>query len=91
MFVDGCFWHACPEHGRRQPWAGPNARLWEQKLARTVARDANATTQALAAGWTVVRIWECAVTANVAAVAEQVLAPLPAGEAVVIGPTAPGA
>lgn len=90
LFVDGCFWHACPEHGRRRPWTGPNAHLWEQKLARTAARDANATTQALTAGWTVVRVWECAVNADPAAVAAQVLAPLPQGEAVVIGPTTPG-
>ena len=26
VFVDGCFWHGCPEHGRKTPWTGPNAR-----------------------------------------------------------------
>lgn len=55
VFVDGCFWHRCPEHAS-QPKA--NAEYWTSKLTATVARD-RATDQALAsAGWTVVRVWE---------------------------------
>ena len=54
VFVDGCFWHRCPEHAS-QPKA--NAEYWTSKLTATVARD-RATDQALAsAGWTVVRVW----------------------------------
>ncbi|MER6590236.1 very short patch repair endonuclease [Micromonospora chalcea] len=55
IFVDGCFWHVCPQHGReptRNEW------YWSRKLRRNVERDRLAD-QALAdAGWQVVRIWE---------------------------------
>lgn len=55
VFVDGCFWHVCPEHGR-QPTT--NDWYWSPKLRRNVERDQQAD-QALAdAGWTVVRVWE---------------------------------
>ncbi|RKN40372.1 very short patch repair endonuclease [Streptomyces hoynatensis] len=55
VFVDGCFWHCCPEHGR-QP--GVNAGYWGPKLERNVARDRAADEALRAAGWTVVRVWE---------------------------------
>ncbi|MDB1090180.1 very short patch repair endonuclease [Streptomyces sp. ACA25] len=55
VFVDGCFWHCCPEHGR-QP--GVNGGYWGPKLARNVARDRAADEALTAAGWTVVRVWE---------------------------------
>ena len=55
VFVDGCFWHRCPDHGRR-PRA--NASYWEPKLRRNVERDRADTESLEACGWTVVRIWE---------------------------------
>ena len=39
IFVDGCFWHGCPRHGRKTPFTGPNAELWEQKMQRNAERD----------------------------------------------------
>lgn len=55
VFVDGCFWHCCPEHGTAP---ARNVEYWRPKLARNVERD-RATTAALEAdGWRVVRIWE---------------------------------
>lgn len=55
VFIDGCFWHCCPEHGN-QPRA--NTAYWEPKLARNVARD-RAVDQALRGeGWQVLRVWE---------------------------------
>ncbi len=39
VFVDGCFWHGCPEHGRKTPWTGPNAELWADKMVRNAERD----------------------------------------------------
>lgn len=86
IFIDGCFWHGCPQHGRRLPWTGPNAQLWEEKLARTASRDVAATRLAQEQGWTVVRVWECAVAADPTGVAEQVLATAGNLKAVVIGP-----
>lgn len=55
VFVDGCFWHRCPEHGN-VPRA--NSDYWGPKLERNIARD-RAVDRALAdAGWRVLRAWE---------------------------------
>lgn len=72
VFVDGCFWHGCPQHGRTQ-WHGPNAPLWEEKMARNRARDERSTALAQSFGWTVVRVWECEVRDDPGAAARQVL------------------
>jgi len=55
VFVDGCFWHACPEHGTT-PKA--NAWYWVPKLARNVLRDNDTDRRLAEAGWAVVRVWE---------------------------------
>ena len=55
VFVDGCFWHVCPWHGR-QPTT--NEWYWSPKLQRNVDRDRRANEALTAAGWTVVRVWE---------------------------------
>lgn len=73
MFVDGDYWHSCPLHGRKMPFTGPNASLWEQKMRRTKDRDDRATEIATAEGWTVVRVWECAVRHDPQAAARAVL------------------
>jgi DNA mismatch endonuclease (patch repair protein) len=58
VFVDGCFWHGCPIHGRTS-FRGPNQELWKLKLARNKERDARVSVQLQELGWTVVRLWEC--------------------------------
>lgn len=55
VFVDGCFWHGCPEHGT-QPRA--NSEWWTTKLATNQARDTDTDRLLAEAGWRVVRIWE---------------------------------
>ena len=55
VFVDGCFWHVCPEHGR-QPTT--NDWYWTPKLRRNVERDRTTTAALERNGWQVVRIWE---------------------------------
>lgn len=55
VFVDGCFWHSCPEHGTT-PKA--NGDWWREKLGRNVQRDQAINEHLSQAGWTVVRIWE---------------------------------
>lgn len=55
VFVDGCFWHGCGEHGTT-PKA--NAAFWADKLARNRQRDRDTDGLLRAAGWTVVRVWE---------------------------------
>jgi DNA mismatch endonuclease (patch repair protein) len=55
VFMDGCFWHGCPQHAT-QPKA--NAEWWRTKLDKNMARDRETTDQLRAAGWTVLRFWE---------------------------------
>jgi DNA mismatch endonuclease (patch repair protein) len=55
VFVDGCFWHVCPEHGTKP---AANTWYWGPKLTRNVERDRAADAALAAAGWRVVRVWE---------------------------------
>jgi DNA mismatch endonuclease (patch repair protein) len=55
VFVDGCYWHSCPEHGH-VPSA--NAQYWPAKLARNRERDRRVDDALTRAGWTVLRVWE---------------------------------
>jgi DNA mismatch endonuclease Vsr len=55
VFLDGCFWHGCPEHYRP---ATRNADFWDKKISGNRTRDTRTTEKLMAAGWTVVRIWE---------------------------------
>ena len=54
VFVDGCFWHQCPEH-LTTPKA--NAEFWAAKL-QNVERDRRVDRALAEAGWTVIRCWE---------------------------------
>lgn len=56
VFVDGCFWHGCPEHGRRRHKV--NSWYWPEKITRNQLRDADTDARLRKAGWTVVRVWE---------------------------------
>ena len=55
VFVDGCYWHGCPEH-HTQP--STNSQYWADKIAGNTARDADTTARLKEAGWTVLRFWE---------------------------------
>ncbi len=55
IFVDGCFWHGCPEHAT---WPKQNAEFWRQKIEANRHRDADTNSRLLDAGWTVLRFWE---------------------------------
>jgi DNA mismatch endonuclease (patch repair protein) len=55
VFVDGCFWHSCPDHGTR-PRA--NVSYWSAKLERNTARDCKVDDGLSTEGWLVIRIWE---------------------------------
>jgi DNA mismatch endonuclease (patch repair protein) len=55
VFLDGCFWHRCPEHATTP---STNRDYWIAKFERNVERD-HAVDRSLAGdGWTVVRVWE---------------------------------
>jgi DNA mismatch endonuclease (patch repair protein) len=55
LFIDGCFWHRCPEHGTSPT---SNSSYWGPKLDRNVARDRDTDARLAALGWLVVRAWE---------------------------------
>jgi DNA mismatch endonuclease (patch repair protein) len=55
VFVDGCFWHGCPEHAT---YPKANADYWLPKLARNVERDRETNDVLADAGWLVLRFWE---------------------------------
>lgn len=55
VFVDGCFWHGCPEH---HTLARTNERFWAEKVRRNRERDAETNDVLAADGWVVIRAWE---------------------------------
>jgi DNA mismatch endonuclease (patch repair protein) len=71
IFCDGCFWHGCPEHGRRPSIR--NGEYWTPKIAGNVERDQRHTAALRTAGWTVLRFWEHEETATVLELVTQVL------------------
>ena len=55
VFVDGCFWHRCPEHGTSPK---NNSAWWSSKLDENVARDRRKDLQLQELGWIPVHVWE---------------------------------
>ncbi|MGH3441235.1 MAG: very short patch repair endonuclease [Nitriliruptorales bacterium] len=55
VFVDGCYWHGCPQHGSI-PKA--NRTYWTQKIARNQERDRRTDAVLRKAGWEAIRVWE---------------------------------
>ncbi|WFN93695.1 very short patch repair endonuclease [Gordonia sihwensis] len=55
VFVDGCFWHGCPEHFTV---AKTNAEYWAAKVEANQTRDRDTDRLLIDAGWTVLRVWE---------------------------------
>ncbi len=75
VFVHGCFWHGCPRcvNGTRK--VKSNVPYWSEKLAGNRARDERHRSALVAAGWTVLVIWECQTldTAAMTRVAEKLI------------------
>ena len=55
VFVDGCFWHSCPEHGSTP---NRNREYWLPKLGANVDRDRRVDAALRESGWSVERLWE---------------------------------
>lgn len=55
VFVDGCFWHGCPQHGVRPK---TNSTFWNTKIQGTIDRDKKNQQLLEQEGWTVLRFWE---------------------------------
>ena len=56
VFVDGCFWHGCPEHGN--PRVKSNTWYWPEKIRRNQERDRDTDRSLTELGWAVFRFWE---------------------------------
>jgi DNA mismatch endonuclease (patch repair protein) len=54
VFLDGCFWHGCPDHHTK---SATNAAYWANKAETNRARDRDTDAKLEAAGWVVIRIW----------------------------------
>jgi len=55
VYVDGCFWHACPNHAT---WPKTNRTWWKKKILGNIERDRRHDAELSAEGWTIVWIWE---------------------------------
>ncbi len=55
VFIDGCFWHCCPQHGTTPR---TNRAYWAPKLNRNVERDRRVTEALESDSWCVIRVWE---------------------------------
>jgi len=55
VFIDGCFWHACPKH---LIWPKNNAAFWKAKIMGNKQRDEDVTSALKRDGWKVIRLWE---------------------------------
>lgn len=64
VFIDGCFWHACPKHG--QTGTVQNADYWRAKFVRNRERDRETNQLLEVAGWRVLRFWEHEAPSDVA-------------------------
>jgi DNA mismatch endonuclease (patch repair protein) len=69
IFIDGCFWHGCPDHYVRP---GSREEFWATRLRQNVERDQRQTLNLEAAGWTVVRAWEHEVFTGLSDVVERI-------------------
>jgi DNA mismatch endonuclease (patch repair protein) len=54
VFIDGCYWHGCPDHGRMPR---SNREWWTEKLRRNKARDIQTASHLEGLGWAVLRFW----------------------------------
>ena len=72
VFIDGCFWHGCQEHGRKS--FQHNVDYGPAKIATNMERDLDTTARLSAEGWHVMRFWEHEDPADVAAAIERAVA-----------------
>ena len=70
VFVDGYFWHGCPEHGTPPT---TNSDYWRTKITGNQERDVDTSARLSAAGWTVLRFWEHEPAPDVATAIERQL------------------
>ena len=77
VFVDGCFWHGCPEH---HTMPRSNTDYWIGKLDLNRRRDSAVNDRIEGMGYCVLRIWEHEVNSGTDAAARRVQRTLAARE-----------
>jgi DNA mismatch endonuclease (patch repair protein) len=55
IFIDSCFWHLCPIHGKIP---ASNSLFWEEKLNKNSQRDIEVNNHYKSINWNVKRVWE---------------------------------
>ena len=70
VFIDGCFWHGCPKCGHIPK---TNVSYWAAKIARNQNRDKKYSKELRSQGFTVIRIWECALKTDSRKIIERIL------------------
>ena len=73
VFVDGCFWHGCKEHGVMPKG---NGLFWKKKLGGNVDRDGRVNQELRNLGWRVFRVWEHDVERDTVGVVSKIVARL---------------
>jgi len=69
IFVDGCFWHGCPDHYQMPE---VNRTFWEEKMLKTKARDKEVNRMLKQNGWKVLRFWEHEIKINLSGCVDRV-------------------
>lgn len=69
VFVDGCFWHSCPEHAT---WPESSSKFWREKIVGNMERDKRVNAQLKDIGWNVLRFWEHEIKNSVDAVVRRI-------------------
>lgn len=77
VFVDSDFWHArilveAGEAALRATIRGPRQEWWIAKLRRNAERDREVTAALRSVGWTVIRVWESEVLADVEGITDTI-------------------
>jgi DNA mismatch endonuclease (patch repair protein) len=69
VFVDGCFWHACPKH---MIWPKSNVVFWRKKIEANKTRDKVVNRKLKSLGWYVMRVWEHEINRDAAVCARRI-------------------
>jgi DNA mismatch endonuclease, patch repair protein len=73
IFIDGCFWHGCPDHYKE-----PKTRteFWKKKIDGNIKRDIYVNDVLKDSGWKVLRFWEHEIKKNLDYVVETIISSL---------------
>ncbi len=76
VFCDGDFWHghnwAIRGYGSLEQELARYSEMWAAKIKRNIARDEYINNELRQTGWTVLRIWESDIKADIKACADQI-------------------